>query len=705
MSAVQKDKLRVAVVGAGYVAGHHLAALSRLDYVELVGICDTQLEAAQTLAKRHGIPLAARTLAELAPARPQSVHVLTPPASHAALAMQAMEMGCHVLVEKPMADTVADCEAMLAKARETHRVLGVNHSDLFDPVLMKALDAVRAGRIGEVLSVDVIRNSEYPPYAGGPLPGAVTQGSYPFRDLGVHGLYTIEAFLGPVRSLDVDFQSRGTDPNLHFDEWQARVGAGNGVGRMLLSWNARPMENRLFVRGTRGTIEVDRFLQTCRIHRTLPGPKFIGIVANAFISSALDVIRIPWNVLRFATGMLKPSPGIQHGAQAFADAARDNARPPFPGEDALRLARLLEPACREPDRQRLEMLESRYAALEPADVLVTGAAGFLGRRVVAALRARGLRVRVLLRRPLAVHAEDPGVQMVIGDLGDPRIVDHAVAGVRQVYHVGAAMRGGPRDFEAGTVWGTRNVVEACLRHGTARMIHVSSMSVLDHAGREADEVLSEGYRFEPHPELRGAYTQTKLQAEDMVVSAVREKGLPAVIVRPGQIFGPGAEKVTPNGVIALAGRWLAIGEGGQLLPLVYVDDVVDALLLAGDAPGIEGKLFNVVDTSPITQQDYLSRASRSLGKELRVARVPRWLFMTLGFGVEMLGKVLKRDVPLTRYRIRSLRPLANFDTRAAREELGWTPRVGVERGLDATFGNASVADASRLRSREADARD
>lgn len=704
MSAAN-EKLRVAVVGAGYVAGHHLAALSRLDYVELVGICDTQAEAAQALAKRFNIPLVTRTLAELAAARPHAIHILTPPSSHATLAIQAMDMGCHVLVEKPMADTVADCEAMIAKAKETRRVLGVNHSDLFDPVLMKALDAVRAGRIGEVLSVDVIRNSEYPAYAGGPLPGMVTQGSYPFRDLGVHGLYTIEAFLGPVQSLDVQYQSRGTDPNLHFDEWQAQATAGKGVGRMLLSWNARPMENRLFVRGTRGTIEVDRFLQTCRIHRTLPGPKFIGIVANSFISAVLDVVRIPWNVVRFATGMLKPSPGIQHGAKAFADAARDNAAPPFPGEDALRLARLLEPACREPDRQRLEILESRYTALEPADVLVTGAAGFLGRRVVAALRAQGKRVRVLVRRAMPVYSEDPAVQVVIGDLGDPRIVDHAVQGVTQVHHVGAAMRGGPRDFEAGTVWGTRNVVDACVRHGIQRLVHVSSMSVLDHAGRDRDEVLTEGYRFEPSPELRGAYTQTKLVAEDLVVSAVREKNLAAVIIRPGQIFGPGAEQVTPNGVIALAGRWLAIGEGSQSLPLVYVDDVVDALMLAADTPSIEGKLFNVVDTSPITQQDYLIRAKYRLGKQLKVMRVPRWLFMTLGFGVELLGKLLKRDVPLTRYRIRSLRPLANFDTRAAREELGWTPRVGVERGLDATFGRMAPAGAAGIGPREADVRD
>lgn len=686
MSTQPNLKLRVALVGAGYVATHHLAALKALDFVEVVGIADSNLEAARALAQRHGVPLAAASLAELAPARPQAVHILTPPSSHAPLTLAALEMGCHVLVEKPMADTVADCETMIAKAREKHLQLGVNHSDLFDPVLMQALDAVRDGRIGEVVSVDIIRNSEYPAYAGGPLPGSVTQGSYPFRDLGVHGLYTIEAFLGPVTGLAVDYQSRGTDPNLHFDEWQAQARTAKGIGRLLLSWNARPMENRVFVRGTQGTIEVDRFLQTCRIHGVLPGPKFIGIMINAWISALKDVFRIPWNIVRFATGMLKPSPGIRRGAQDFAKAVRDNATPPFPGEDALRIARLLEPVCAAPDRERLQGLEDRYVDLPPADALVTGAAGFLGRKLVARLRAQGKTVRVLVRKPVAAYASDAGIQMVVGDLGEPRMVMHAVAGARIVYHVGAAMRGSVRDFEAGTTWGTRNMIAACLAAKPERLVYVSSMSVFDHAGRDPKGTMTESSALEPSPQLRGAYTQTKLDAERVVQKAIAEQGLPAVILRPGQIFGPGAEKVTPNGVIGLAGRWVAIGSGSMTIPVVYVDDVVDALLLAAEAPGAVGGLFNVVDTAPVTQQEYLDRVRGKLGAELKLLRVPTWTFMTLGFGVEQLGKVLKRDVPLTRYRVRSLRPLANFDTRAARERLGWTPRVGAKAGLDATFG-------------------
>ncbi len=685
MTRTPQRRLRVAVIGAGYVAGHHLAALRELDFVDLVGICDSNRAAAEALAARFGITLVGTRLSDLAEAGPHAVHVLTPPASHAALAIEAMRMGCHVLVEKPMADTVADCEAMIASANAHHRILGVNHSDLLDPVLQQALAAAREGRIGEVLSVEIVRNSEYPPYAGGPLPGMVTQGSYPFRDLGVHGLYTIEAFLGPVESLDVRYQARGGDPNLHFDEWQAQATTARGVGRLLLSWNARPMENRLVVRGTRGTIEVDRFLQTCRVQRVLPGPKFVGIVANGMLAAAADLVRIPLNVLRFATRRLKPSPGIRLGAQQFAQAVYHLEQPPFTGEDALRIARLLEPVCAEPDRLRSLQLHERHAPLPPADVLVTGAAGFLGRALVKALRARGRSVRVLVRRADAAFAQDAGIQAVIGDLGDPDIVHHAVAGVRTVFHVGAAMRGDARAFEAGTVWGTRNVIDACLAHATARLVYVSSLSVLDHAGRDPAKTLDESSPYEPHPGRRGAYTQTKLAAERMVLDAIRERGLPAVVIRPGQIFGPGAETVTPNGTLALAGRWIAVGSGRQTLPLVYRDDVIDALLLAAETPAAAGRLFNVVDPATIEQQAYLAHA-RQRSPQLKVLRSPTWLFLSLACGVELLGKVLRREVPLTRYRVRSLRPLANFDLRAARDVLGWTPRTGVARGLELTFG-------------------
>ena len=154
----------------------------------------------------------------------------------------------------------------------------------------------------------MLRSSEYPAYAGGPLPALVTQGSYPFRDLGVHGLYVLEAFLGTVGDLEVGYRATGTQSESPFRRMARDARCENGLGRLLLSWNARPMESRIVVRGTRGIVEVDRFLQICRVHRVLPGPKFIGIVMNAFLSGFADVFRVPWNVLRFATSSSSPRP-------------------------------------------------------------------------------------------------------------------------------------------------------------------------------------------------------------------------------------------------------------------------------------------------------------------------------------------------------------------------------------------------------------
>ena len=102
-------------------------------------------------------------------------------------------------------------------------------------------------------------------------------------------------------------------------------------------------------------------------------------------------------------------------------------------------------------------------------------------------------------------------------------------------------------------------------------------------------------------------------------------------------------------------------------------------------------MFNIVDPHVVSQQAYLARAKTP---RLRILRTPVWLFMLLGWGVEQLGKLLRRDVPLTRYRVRSLRPLANFEGSAARDVLGWSPRIGVARGLDLTFGSDQAGTAS-----------
>lgn len=678
-------RLRVVVLGAGYVARHHLAALRALEFVDLVGLVDVDLSAARALASEFRVPAVAATLAEIAGQKPDAAYVLTPPATHCSLALEALGLGCHVFVEKPMAESARECDLMIEAAANRGLVLSVNHSDRFDPKVLRALELVNAGICGEPLALDILRSSEYPAYGGGPLPAMVSQGSYPFRDLGTHGLYLIEAFLGRIAALEVTYRASGRNPNLRFDEWFATARCERGVGRLQISWNVRPMQSRIILQGTRGVVEVDRFLQTCRVSKALPGPKFIGTVLVGFKNAVKESFEIPLNVLRFATGSLKPSPGIRIGSAAFARAIHEGTAPPVSAEEGRRVVAMLEASCRDADEQRTADLAARLQPLGPVPVLITGAAGFLGSALVRRLRENGSEVRVLVRRPVPWMQDDRGIQVVVGDLGDPLVVSHVVEGVNAVYHVGAAMRGDAREFAAGTVWGTKNIVAACVKSRIGRLVYVSSLSVLDHAGRDPRVEVTERSTLEPHPELRGSYTQTKLEAERIVADAVRNDGLQAVIIRPGQIFGPGAEHVAPNGVVALAGRWIAVGPGRQTIPLVFVDDAVDALLLAARKANVVGRSFHVVDPGRWRQDRYLSSVAEGAARAPKVHRVPTAVFLCLAAGVELLGAILRRAVPLTRYRVRSLRPLANFNLDATRRDLGWEPRVGVEAGLARTF--------------------
>jgi nucleoside-diphosphate-sugar epimerase len=132
------------------------------------------------------------------------------------------------------------------------------------------------------------------------------------------------------------------------------------------------------------------------------------------------------------------------------------------------------------------------------------------------------------------------------------------------------------------------------------------------------------------------------------------------------------------------GRWIVAGNGSLPLPLVYVDDVVDALLLGSSRPGLEGKLFNIVDPATVTQREFI-QSVRDATPNIKACYISKSILMAAAIGIEALGRLLKRGVPLSRYRIRSIRPLQNFDQTVAQEQLGWTPRVGAAEGMRLTF--------------------
>lgn len=679
------NEIRVGLVGAGYVATYHARALRSLRFVTIVGVADPDEPRAKELAARFGIPRVYPSLAAMAEAKPNVIHVLTPPATHAPLVLEALDMGCHVFVEKPMAETVADCDRMIARAQEKGLALSVNHSARMDPVVLQALEMVRNGAVGEITGADFFRSSDYAAFSGGPvMPPHFRKGSYPFQDLGVHALYLLETFLGQIHRADIRFYaSRKGDPNLVFDEWRGLLECEKGTGHLYISWNVRPIQNELIVHGTRGVLHVDAYLQTITLQKTYPAPKPVQRILGAGFGSLRMLWKVTGNTLRFATKRLLPSPGIHVSVVKFHEALHNGTPPPVPAEEGRRAIALLEEVSGRADAAK-EVYLKEPPPLRSPRILVTGGTGFLGSALVARLRQSGEPLRLIARRP-PLSTPPADMHFVYGDLGNPAVVERAMQGIEVVYHVGAAMKGGNFEFSAGTVWGTRNIVEACEKHRVKRLVHVSSLSVLDHAGHQPDLPVNEESPYEPHPAQRGLYTQTKLEAEKLVREAAARGRVHTVILRPGQIYGPGVEKMPPSGTISIAGRWLIVGSGDHRVPLVYVDNVVDALLLAGTAGVPNGAIFHLVDPEGITQNEYVEWARRS-GRKVRATFVPAWFLKFAGWGVELLGKILKRSVPLTPYRVRSITPLWPCDCSAAEKQLGWQPRVGLQEGMERTFG-------------------
>jgi 2-alkyl-3-oxoalkanoate reductase len=683
----------VGVIGAGYVSSYHLRALKSLKAVRIVGITDQDPLRAAKVAKDFGIP-SFESAAELYAQNPEVIHVLTPPSAHCQVALEALDKGCHVFVEKPMASSEEECDLMISKAAGTGRILSVNHSAKFDPAVQKALGLIKSGAVGSVQSVEYFRSSEYAPYCGGPLPLPYRDAGYPFRDIGIHALYLMEAFLGQIQDVDVHPRGTGLDLHFRFDQWSALVRCEKGIGSVQLSWSSRPLQHTLSVHGDRGAIFLDLFLGTCILLRRLPVPKALEAVVNAISTAALSVMQVFWNSARAATGRLVRGPDIQASIREFYAALSNGSAPPVSPQEGKRMVAWVEKIARAADAQQIRPVH-RSTAFKPASILVTGASGFLGSALVKALLSQGKNVRVLTRK--SSDKNNQNADMCLGDLGDPDVVDAAIQGTEIVYHVGAATHGSWPDYECGTIWGTKNVVASCLRHRVRRLVYVSSLSVLSYATLPAHARVSESAQLEQFPERRGHYASSKLEAEKSVMEAARGRNLNVVILRPGNIFGPGAERVPPYGIIPMGDHWMVIGRGDTLLPLVYVTDVVDALLKSAECTEAIGQVIHLVDPEQITQREYLKYCQTKM-PEIRVHYVPRSFLYCAAAGMQGLGALARIHVPLTIYRLRSIKPYVEFDCAAARQLLDWTPRVGVKDGLEHTFAHFPVDPVSSVAS-------
>jgi predicted dehydrogenase/nucleoside-diphosphate-sugar epimerase len=673
------------LVGAGYISEFHARAIQRAANARIVGIADVVDSRAEALAARFNIPKVFLTMEAMMSEGVDVIHILTPPDTHASLAIAALKNGCHVLVEKPLASNAEEVDRISVAAAIAQKSVCVNHSMLYDRFVSKALNLVRSGAIGVPLTFDYFRSSEYPPYRGGPLPIHYQNGGYPFFDQGVHALYLAEAFLGAIQDLKAFYGTHGGDSNLLYDEWRVAAQCERGTANIQISWNVRPLQNWFVVQGTKGVVRANLFSMWVTHTPQLPLPKAAARALQAMTEGLGICAQVPANVARFAAKKIVQYDGLHSLVAAFYGALQTGAPMPVPVEQARSTVYWTNLVSQEGDAAKIKF-QSQFQGAGNAKVLVTGANGLIGRHLVRRLLHEGSRVRLFVRRPPeAEFMNDGDVEVFLGDLGDPAAVDRAVAGTEIVYHVGAAMKGSAHDHERGTVSGTQNIVDSVLRHGVQRLVYISSLSCLHASAARRGDVITENCPIEPSPTKRGAYTQAKTAAEKIVLDAVRDRNLQAVLLRPGRVFGPGMTLLTPEVARKIGNFFVVLGDGTRELSLVYVEDVIDAIVLAAERSKFDGRVFHIVDRTRITQnqvvRDYISKNA----KKTNVVHVPVAIVYSMAFCFEVLSKILKRPVPLSIYRVKSALARMQFDCIRAEKELGWQPRIGVASGLQETM--------------------
>lgn len=347
--------------------------------------------------------------------------------------------------------------------------------------------------------------------------------------------------------------------------------------------------------------------------------------------------------------------------------------------------------------------DNRSFIAGPEDgILITGASGFIGVRLVKHLLERGFRNIRCFTRPssngamlnaLRGRPDDARVEVITGNLLSREDCAVATRNAAIIFHLAAGR--GEKSFPdafMNSVVTTRNLLEASVTHQCLRrFVNISSFSVYSNSHKSRWRLLDESCPVEPHPELCGdAYSFAKLKQDAMVIACCNQFGIPHVIVRPGYVIGPGKPGITGRVGISTFGFFMHLG-GPNQLPLTYVDNCAEAIALAGLMKGVEGEVFNVVDDDLPSSRRFLRLYKQNV-RPFKSIYVPHFLSYAScclwewysHWSQGQLEPVFNRRL-WHRYWKRT-----HYSNDKLKLRLGWTPRVSMADGLRRYFDSCRV---------------
>jgi nucleoside-diphosphate-sugar epimerase len=271
--------------------------------------------------------------------------------------------------------------------------------------------------------------------------------------------------------------------------------------------------------------------------------------------------------------------------------------------------------------------------------------------------------------------------VISGSITDAGLCARASRGASHIFHLAVAMReGGKKDefFEAVNLEGTRRLLEAAAEARVERFVYCSTIGIFGHR--------VPGVTREDAPLAPGnVYERTKVAAERMVRELAPPRGLPFVILRPADVYGPRDQRLLKLFRGVSRGRFPLFGSGAGRRHMIYVDDVASAFFLACDRSEALGEALILAGPRPCTLRELIELVRRETGVSRFGVQLPLAPMLAAAAVVEDVCRVLHLDPPIYRRRMDFYRSDSEFDTSRARRVLGWSPRVELADGVGRTL--------------------
>lgn len=684
-------KLRVALVGAGYIGEWHAKSLKSFDRASLVAVCDKVHSRAADFARRFKVPRVYDSLETmLGTERLDAVHVLLPPNLHFQAASAILQAGVSVYIEKPMCVRVTECQRLIELAEERELKLGVGHNFLFAECYERLRSDLQSGILGTIDYLGITWHRELQQITQGPFDlWMLQEPQNAMLEIGTHCVSQLVDLVGPPDSLDATASNSIDLPSGHKFYRRWRINATKGQNYIDLRFSFVPGfgEYTIHARGSLGsaTVDFERDTYVLRRHRALSE----DFDRYAMLRDETKSVRRQARKTLWRYGVSKFLPGASGGPYMLSIAGAMGAfyaglcgRPlddRISGRFATKVTELCEEITSSAEiiaQPRPSSRLSVKSAPSRAQILVLGATGFIGSRLTRALLASGQSVRVLVRCPGKVAADllNSRLDCRAGDLTNSEDLHDAMQGIDCVYHLARTNAKTWADYQRYEIDVTREIAKAALAAGVKRLIYTGTIDSY-YAGIHAGKICEET-PLDAQISRRNLYARAKAASEGVLLRMHREQGLPVVILRPGIVIGPGGSP-THWGI----GMWWYAsvcqiwGEGRSPLPLVLVDDVAAALVAAMHATGIDGESFNLVGDVRLSALEYLAEMNRHAGVRIQSSETSIVKFFCLDVFKWLVKVAIKHpDRRFPSYRDwESRTQRATFDCTRTKTRLNWNP--------------------------------